>query len=216
MATQGKLSSSVRVVVNPSNISYTKTGLIDRRKKIYGSVDEAQLRRVIRQEISKVEVSQQDGTSQPAKVTTEEDGKKKVNGKKRNWKTSSQAVMISARVGYALIMDEFETTASTDYVKNQINTVKNMYSLATMAIGTAGGPVGAVIASAMALAQTIFGNYVTNSIQRSGDTKRTAHSFTVYDTQKYGTHCYDNNSNSWVSEDINKIKSRVLGQKTSV
>lgn len=137
--------------------------------------------------------------------------------KKRNgWRTSVQGVMILSRTALSSVTGLAEAQASTDKVATKKHMFHDAVSLSTMAIGTLGGPWGALIASAINTANAFFGTAISNSIQRSGDLGRTLYNFNNMDYQKYGTYAYNNTSGEWVAEDANKIKSKILNKNQSV
>ena len=136
--------------------------------------------------------------------------------RERMWRTSIMGVSIATRTASAYMFNSEKNIASTDMIAQKQQNRKAMMSLATMAIGTFGGPYGAVIASMLSTYEYFTGNARSNAIQRRGDASKVAYAFNNRDVYKYGTQAYDNGSGEWVSKDAEKIKSRILGNKKSV
>lgn len=109
---------------------------------------------------------------------------------------------------------------STDTVAMKQQIAKGVTSASISglhALGTiTGNPYMFAAAYAVGLASDIFGQKIENNIQRKGDAKRLAYNFKNNDYNRFGNKVYNSQKNEWIAEDANKVKRRVLGQKTSV
>ena len=209
--------ASLQVKLDQPHI--TKTGQIDRRYKLSGTITNKNLRNIIQGEVANV-IKDLDSlgasTQKSDNVKSNNSSSGNARSKGRSWRTSVMGLSILGRNVFSTTMHIAENVASTDSVALQKSIVNGAVSTSISTIGTFGGPTGAVIATLMSTAWYLGGNRVNNAIQRAGDKRRLAYSFANYDAYKYGTYCYDNSSGEWVAEDAEKVQKRILGKKVSV
>ena len=212
---------NVKVTLDRPHLTKDKSR-IDRRYKLSGTISSKTLKYAIQKELASVvkDLDSIYGTSTEktdnVKSTVGRDEKRLAKKRANAWRTSIMGVSIASRSLFSTGTHLLEGIESTDKVARDRTLVNSMVSGVTTTVGAFGGPWGAVAATIMSTAWFVFGNKVNNSIQRSGEKNRFTHSFSVYDTYKYGTYCYDNSSGEWVADDANKAHKRILGKKSSV
>lgn len=196
----------------------TKSGKIDRRYKLSGTVTSKNLRRMIQSEVATVigDLDSLFGLGKSDNVKSRPSHRSNEKRKGSVWRTSIMGVSIIARNAVSTGSHLWNDIASTDSVALQKSLVNGSVGLTISAIGTFGGPWGAVAASVMSTIWSVVGNKVNNSIQRSGDKQRAVYNFQNYDAYKYGTYCYSSNSGEWTADDAVKVQKRVIGKKVSV
>lgn len=207
--------ASLSVQFDKNKLHLTKSGTVDRRYKLSGTITNKNLRQIIQQEVAR---TIEDGTldfnkSDNVKNTPRAD----INAKKKGrlWRTSIMGVSIAGRSLFSTGAHIAENIASTDSVALQRTAVNGAVSATTSIVGMT-GPWGAVVATILSTAWYVFGNRVNNGIQRRGDKNRMSYNFENYDAYKYGTYCYDSSSGEWSADDATKVQNRVLGKKHSV
>lgn len=196
---------------------YTQSGTVDKRYKQTGTISSKSIRRIIEQEVSreilKVNALRPD-TSDNIKSNKSADAKAMKTARK--WRTSIMGVSITSRNAFSTKNHIDANVASTDTVALQKTITNGAVNNTISFLGTFGGPWGAVTATIISTAWSLFGNRISNGIQRAGDAKRLNYKFNHYDAYKYGTFTYNNGSDEWVAEDAKKVQNRLLGKKNLV
>lgn len=172
------------------------------------------LAKIVYAEVIKTLKKSKKGSAKPNNTSPKSaDAGKKERG---DWKISQVGYsMLGAQLVSSMVSSN-EAFASGDNAQIAMTNYTNVKGTSTLMLSTFGGPYGMVLSVILNRLDGLFGQYVKNQIQLQYDNSRLDYNLTTMDIGRNSTYTYDYEQNKWIARDVQRIKSNILNQNTSV
>ena len=198
------------------NEAFAKSGdRFKKNKNIAVDIDINRIVNLVYREVMK-KMNTADNSSQKMDESNPESPSKEKAKERNGWKLSVVGGTMLASQIVSSSVSESNAFASGDNAQIAMTNYTNLKGTGSLLLSTFGGPYGMIVAVILNRLDGLFGQYVKNQIQLQYDNARLDYNLTTMDIGRNSTYTYDYEQNKWVARDVQRVKSNILNQNTSV